>query len=106
MKEKNNYVKYYEEYYGIIIPDGFVIHHIDLDHNNNHIDNLIMLPNKLHAKYHMCVRQFKNIPIEINRDNIQNHWALTKLGEVMKECKKYFELKTNWEIAKESRNIL
>ncbi len=34
------------------IPKGFDIHHIDCDNENNSIDNLVMLPRKLHQEYH------------------------------------------------------
>ena len=47
-----NYRKLYEDYYKIEIPKGFDIHHIDADRKNNNINNLIMLPSKLHKALH------------------------------------------------------
>ncbi len=34
------------------IPQGFIIHHRDQDKLNNHIDNLLLLPQNLHLKLH------------------------------------------------------
>lgn len=47
-----NYRKLYAKHYGIIIPDGYDIHHIDFDRNNNAIENLILLPTELHKRLH------------------------------------------------------
>ena len=49
---KNNYRTAFKKYYGIDIPNGYEIHHIDLDRNNNDINNLLLLPVKLHHEYH------------------------------------------------------
>lgn len=51
------YKKFYEEYYGIEIPSGFDIHHIDGNRENNNIENLLMLPSDLHHRYHLT-KQF------------------------------------------------
>ncbi len=37
LKTKFNYCRFYEKYFGIIIPKGFDIHHLDGDRNNNDI---------------------------------------------------------------------
>lgn len=47
-----NYRKLYESHYGIKIPPGFEIHHIDFNRNNNEIKNLILLPKRLHRRLH------------------------------------------------------
>jgi hypothetical protein len=47
--------KIYEDWYGITIPEGFDIHHIDFDRDNNSPDNLLMLPAELHHRYHQAV---------------------------------------------------
>jgi hypothetical protein len=55
-KRKNiDYRQLYKDYYGIDFGDDMAIHHIDFDRTNNNIDNLLMLPKKLHAKYHWNV---------------------------------------------------
>lgn len=47
-----NYRKLYKEYYGIEFDNNFEVHHIDFNHNNNEISNLVLLPKKLHRQYH------------------------------------------------------
>lgn len=47
-----NYRKLYAKHYGIKIPPEYDIHHIDFDRNNNNIENLLLLPKKLHRKLH------------------------------------------------------
>ena len=47
-----NYRKLYEEYHDLKIPKDWDIHHIDADRENNKINNLIMLPSKLHQALH------------------------------------------------------
>ena len=51
-RKKVDYRQLYKDYYGIDFGDEMVIHHIDFDRSNNSIDNLIMIPKDLHAKYH------------------------------------------------------
>jgi len=50
-----DYRQYYKDYYGIEFDENMVIHHIDFDRSNNNIDNLLMMPKELHAKYHWNV---------------------------------------------------
>lgn len=58
-KQEDNYRKKYKEYYGIEFDETFDIHHIDFNHDNNDIDNLILLPKKLHSDYHKCLNDLK-----------------------------------------------
>ncbi len=50
-----NYRKLYAEYYGISINDGYHIHHINRNRNDNRIENLILLPCEVHSKLHWCI---------------------------------------------------
>lgn len=50
-----DYRQYYKDYYGIEFDDNMVVHHIDFDRTNNNIDNLLLLPKEVHAKYHWYV---------------------------------------------------
>lgn len=47
-----NYRRLYEKHYGITIPPEYEIHHIDFNRKNNKIENLLLLPKKLHRKLH------------------------------------------------------
>ena len=46
-----NYRKLYEQNIGKI-PDKWDIHHIDFNHNNNDLDNLIAVPSMVHIIIH------------------------------------------------------
>jgi hypothetical protein len=43
----------WERYYNRKIEKGWQIHHIDHNHENNEINNLLHIPKKLHLRYHM-----------------------------------------------------
>ena len=52
-KNNTNYLKFYADYYGINWDHKkFQIHHIDGDHENNSIENLVLLPKELHQLFH------------------------------------------------------
>lgn len=42
----------YKQLTGRDIPKGFEVHHINVNRNNNEISNLVLLPTKLHRRYH------------------------------------------------------
>jgi|TARA_R110000824_G_scaffold50251_3_gene140525 hypothetical protein len=58
-----NYRKLYEENNGKI-PENWEVHHIDFNHNNNNLKNLIAVPSMVH----MVIHQSGFIP----RDEIEN----------------------------------
>jgi len=39
------------------IPKGFVVHHRDMDKNNDNINNLLLLPSTLHKQMHGIYQQ-------------------------------------------------
>lgn len=48
-----DYRKIYADYYGIKWDSKlFEVHHIDRDRENNDINNLVLVPKKLHREYH------------------------------------------------------
>ena len=68
-----NYRKLYEQNIEKI-PDNWEIHHIDFNHNNNKIDNLIAVPSMVHMIIHQCGfvprDEIENL-IQIYEDNKQ-----------------------------------
>jgi hypothetical protein len=57
-----DYRKFYEEKTGEEIPEGFEVHHLDFDRENNNIKNLVALPSAIHMIYHSCLKEFESIP--------------------------------------------
>ena len=51
-----DYRKIYAERYRIVIPEGYDIHHVDLNHDNNDIANLLLMPHDLHMRLHKCIQ--------------------------------------------------
>lgn len=66
-----NYRKLYKEYYKIDFGNDYEVHHIDLNHNNNDIRNLILLPKTLHRKYHKILYNV-TLPIEDQNNVLVN----------------------------------
>ena len=54
-----DYRTMFEKHYNLKLSSYYDIHHIDLNHNNNSIDNLMIMPKKLHLKYHSFVNKLK-----------------------------------------------
>ena len=53
-----NYVEFYKENIGNV-PKNWEVHHIDHDHYNNTIINLVAIPKWLHRGYHNYFNQIK-----------------------------------------------
>lgn len=49
--------KIWENYFRVTIPEGFVIHHKDGNHENNEPHNLLALPRGEHTKLHSIIRR-------------------------------------------------
>jgi hypothetical protein len=64
IKTDNGTKTYYrflvEDYLGFEIPEGYTIHHIDYNHNNNSLDNILIVPTPIHVWIHRCIGN-KNI---------------------------------------------
>lgn len=50
--ELKDYRAKFKRYYDIEFGSDYDIHHIDLNHNNDDIDNLMVVPKNIHKKYH------------------------------------------------------
>ena len=56
-----DYRRHYKQRYDIEFGSDYDIHHIDMNHENNDITNLILLPKVLHQKLH---KTFRECPIK------------------------------------------
>ena len=97
-----NYRKFYSDYFGIKIPKGYVIHHIDGDRSNNDIYNLLLLPQKLHSKYHFYKAIIDSWDKSSNLNDIYGNTyllnALAKFSKVCHECFEYYRIKKHLEM--------
>lgn len=60
MKERHelkNYRKKYERFYCEEIPEGYEVHHLDMNRGNSRISNLIAIPKELHRRYRETIMQ-------------------------------------------------
>lgn len=97
-----NYKTYFEKYYNIKIPKNYEIHHIDLNHNNNDINNLMVLPKELHQEYHRLLNEYsrygtKKIEFLISGNMVgtESYFInlLNELTDIIKECNKWYDYK-------------
>lgn len=57
MKE-SNCIKIYADYFKIQVKEGYHIHHIDFNPENNDIENLLLLPDDLHRRLHKVKNEY------------------------------------------------
>lgn len=94
-----NYREKYKRYYEIEFGNEYVIHHIDGNRENNDINNLLLLPSKLHSKYHFQKQIIETIPIPttINGNSLhsQSYYldCLESFLDTLKECNKWYDYK-------------
>lgn len=100
--DTDNYRKIYEKATNSKIPKGYVIHHLDFDRTNNNFSNLLMLPEKLHNKYHKVyplvvdTTLSTNIVHRLEPGYLYNNFTFNKLKKFMKvyiKCCKWKEYK-------------
>lgn len=107
MAKNFNYRKYYKEYYGIDFDNEYSIHHIDFNRDNNSIENLILLPKRLHRRYHFILTALgaengiiKNFNLQMDAQmnkpitDYQRKMLINFLN-VTEELKKWQEYKNN-----------
>lgn len=90
-----DYVKFYKQELGISFSGKkYDIHHIDQNRDNNSLDNLLLLPKRLHHQYHYGLGRDKSSlfdwdpvsAIHGNRSNYYILFELDKLLEIYNEC--------------------
>jgi hypothetical protein len=51
---KSYYRYLVEQYLGFPIHPGYIVHHINGNHNDNRLENFLILPKSLHFYVHRC----------------------------------------------------
>jgi hypothetical protein len=82
------YRKIWEEYYGKEIPNGYEIHHIDGNRNNNSIENLLCVSIIEHLHIHLSQEDYGAAQAIIMRINDQNSFGKTpqEYYDMISEC--------------------
>ena len=109
MGRKRKHVDYrqlYKDYYGIEFGEDMAVHHIDFDRSNNDVSNLLLLPERLHAKYHFHITQlggkgtgYINSDMRID-DNVYRIMALKGLADALEEIAQWVETKNTMDMMK------
>ena len=75
------------------------VHHIDNDHNNNDMKNLVLIPHELHQKYHtlrrtaiMCQLPDRMFGNEVSTILYESN-AISNYLSCLEECKTYMDYK-------------
>lgn len=112
MKKTENLKNYrlkYKRYYGIEFGKEFDIHHIDFNHLNNDINNLLLLPKELHSKYHLLINELGGTEKGLIKVNVQINLLISNfaapllehLGSTLQEINKWVIYKQQLEIQKQ-----
>ena len=94
-----NYRTSYKKYFGIEFGREYAVHHIDGNRENNDISNLVLLPTKLHSKYHFLksIIEQQSLPTQIRGNGIHGQLyyldCLERFLETLKECNKWYDFK-------------
>ena len=97
------YRTFFKKYYNINFGNQYDIHHIDLNRDNNNIENLMLIPRRLHRKYHKYINMINRVDLSIiynakicgNNINILNYTLsiLYVFADVISECNKWYDYK-------------
>ena len=91
------YSEKFKKQYNVDFGKEYIIHHIDGNHNNDDINNLMILPRGLHSKYHLLKSVIDNHALNttISGNSVSaNNYYLTyyeKFIEVLHECNKWLD---------------
>ena len=94
-----NYRQLYKVYFGIDFGPEMAVHHIDFNRDNNDINNLLLMPRALHAKYHMHISQLGGAGNGmINPDmrangNIYRDIAVKGIAEALEKIDEWVQIK-------------
>lgn len=98
-KENMNYRALYKKHYNIQFGREYDVHHIDGNRENNSIDNLVLLPSKLHHQYHFSKSIVESVPLctrikgSIHQSNNYYYDCLSRFLSILRECNKWYDYK-------------
>ncbi len=98
-----DYRKKYKDYFKIQFGKEYDIHHIDFNHKNNDIDNLLLLPKDLHRRLHKVkyyYGPFLDRQINVFSD-IESQLSCSIMAESMLEISKIYDELQIWVSMKE-----
>ena len=93
------YNKKFKQHYGIDFGNDYIIHHIDGDHGNDDISNLMLLPRNLHSQYHVLKRIIDNHALSTtitgNESCAENYYLhyYERFIAVLNECNRWYDYK-------------
>ena len=101
----------YEEHYKTKLDKSWEVHHIDYNHDNNDMSNLVAIPDYLHRKLHkahfryeLAKQNFTLSDIKIHSGKLCGHTefmsALFEYVQAIEQCTAFINLRDfgNWEI--------
>lgn len=97
------YRKKYQDYFKIQFGKEYDIHHIDFNHENNNIENLLLLPKDLHQRLHKVKTDYgfildKNITVF---SDIKDQLTCSIVANAMCEISKIYDEIQKWVSMKE-----
>ena len=98
-----DYRKKYKDYFKIQFGKEYDIHHIDFNHKNDDIDNLLLLPKDLHRRLHKVkyyYGPFLDRQINVFSD-IESQLSCSIMAESMLEISKIYDELQIWVSMKE-----
>ena len=98
-----DYRKKYKDYFKIQFSKEYDIHHIDFNHKNNDIENLLLLPKDLHQRLHKVkinYGPFLDRQINVFSD-IDSQLGCSIMAEAMLEISKIYDELQIWASMKE-----
>lgn len=75
----DHYKHIYNELFDIDVED-LEVHHIDNNHDNNKIENLLLIPSELHSLYHKHFMRASSIYFNVLNRMVGYHWNYYSLN--------------------------
>lgn len=94
----------YEKYYNTKVDGSWEVHHIDYNHDNNDMSNLVAIPDWLHHRLHLAYFRFEQLQSDFTFSDIKLHSgvlcshtefmsALADYVNVVNECTAYMNMR-------------